>query len=66
MTDTLAATLELSGAQIKNAVLTACFVARRRREGLGLAALIRGLERELAKEGRSIGPRERQRLMRHA
>ena len=64
--EALAATLELSGAQIKNAVLTACFVARRRREGLGLPALIRGLERELAKEGRSIGPRERQRLMRHA
>jgi SpoVK/Ycf46/Vps4 family AAA+-type ATPase len=60
----LAANVELSGAQIKNAVLASIFVARRSREPLAMAHLLRGIERELSKEGRSVGTRERDRLMR--
>jgi ATP-dependent 26S proteasome regulatory subunit len=62
--ETLAANVELSGAQIKNAVLASIFVARRSREPLAMAHLLRGMERELSKEGRSVGTRERERLMR--
>ncbi|MGH7496703.1 MAG: hypothetical protein ACREOO_30500, partial [bacterium] len=62
--EALAANVELSGAQIKNAVLASIFVARRSREPLAMAHLLRGMERELGKEGRSVGTRERERLMR--
>jgi adenylate kinase family enzyme len=60
----LAATIELSGAQIKNAVLASIFVSRRSREPMAMAHLLRGIERELAKDGRSLGARERERLRR--
>jgi hypothetical protein len=60
--DALTSTIELSGAQIKNAVLASIFVSRRSREPLAIAHLLRGIERELAKEGRALGPRERERL----
>ncbi len=63
--EALSATVELSGAQIKNAVLASIFVSRRSREPLAMEHLLRGIERELAKEGRALGPRERERLMRH-
>ena len=62
--EALAANVELSGAQIKNAVLASIFVARRSREPLAMLHLLRGMERELSKEGRSVGTRERERLMR--
>ena len=62
--EALAANVELSGAQIKNAVLASIFVARRSREPLAMMHLLRGIERELGKEGRSVGTRERERLMR--
>jgi SpoVK/Ycf46/Vps4 family AAA+-type ATPase len=62
--EALAANVELSGAQIKNSVLASIFVARRSREPLAMAHLLRGMERELSKEGRSVGTRERERLMR--
>jgi hypothetical protein len=62
--EALAATVETSGAQIKNAVLGSIFVSRRSREPLAMEHLLRGVERELAKEGRALGPRERERLMR--
>ena len=62
--EALAANVELSGAQIKNAVLASIFVARRSREPLAMMHLLRGMERELGKEGRSVGTRERERLMR--
>jgi adenylate kinase family enzyme len=61
----LAANVELSGAQIKNAVLAAIFVARRSREPLAMAHLLRGIERELAKEGRALATGERERLIRN-
>ena len=48
----ISASIELSGAQIKNAVLAAIFIARRRRQPVGVEQLIRGIDRELGKEGR--------------
>jgi len=60
---TLADGVELSGAQIKNAALSAIFVARRSQEPLAMAHLLRGVERELSKEGRSLGSREKGRFM---
>lgn len=61
----LAETVDISGAQIKNSVLAAMFVARRRRERLSVEHLICGIDRELGKEGRAINDRERERLRRH-
>jgi hypothetical protein len=60
---TLAEGVEMSGAQIKNAVLASIFVARRSQESLDMAHLLRGVERELSKEGRSLGSREKGRLI---
>jgi hypothetical protein len=58
----LALELEMTGAQIKYAVLTAVFAARRDGTALGAEHLLRGLDRELLKEGRSLSDRERSRL----
>ncbi|HEX4274632.1 MAG TPA: ATP-binding protein [Bryobacteraceae bacterium] len=58
----LAAGIEATGAQIKNAILGAIFVARRLDEPLGMPHLLRGLERELAKEGRTLSAKEKERL----
>jgi SpoVK/Ycf46/Vps4 family AAA+-type ATPase len=62
----LAEVVEISGAQIKNAVLASVFVARRRRRPVGIEELMRGIDRELSKEGRGLSDRERERLRRHA
>ena len=64
--DLLADRLELSGAQIKNAVLASVFVARRAAAPLALDHLVRGIDRELAKEGRAMGRRELEDLYRDA
>jgi SpoVK/Ycf46/Vps4 family AAA+-type ATPase len=63
--EALAATIDLSGAQIKQALLTGLFAARREHTGLAMAHLIRGVERELEKEGRALTPGERERLLHH-
>lgn len=60
--DALAADLELTGAQIKNATLMAAFAARRDGAPIAMRHLLRGVERELAKEGRSFNERERARF----
>ena len=60
----LGANVDLSGAQIKGAVLASIFAARRRREPLAMPHLLQGLERELGKEGRALGSREQERLLR--
>jgi hypothetical protein len=60
----IAEALELSGAQIKLSLLAAMFIARQAGEPLGLPHLYRGIDRELVKEGRSIGPKERERVQR--
>jgi len=60
---TLASDLELTGAQIKYAVLAALFVAKRDSEPLAMKHLLRGLDRELMKEGRPLSGRDRERLL---
>jgi adenylate kinase family enzyme len=54
---------DVTGAQIKFAVLAALFVARAENKPLNAHHLLTGLDRELAKEGRAIGPRERDRIL---
>lgn len=54
--------IELTGAQIKYAVLAALFAARRDRQPLGVTHILRGVDRELMKEGRVLTERERERL----
>jgi AAA+ superfamily predicted ATPase len=58
----LAANVEATGAQIKNAVLGAIFIAQRMEADLDMPHLLRALERELAKEGRSLSAKERERM----
>ena len=47
--------MEITGAQIKQSVLSAMFMARRDKTNLKTPHLLRGLERELAKEGKGLG-----------
>ncbi|HEX2854248.1 MAG TPA: ATP-binding protein [Opitutaceae bacterium] len=61
----LAGGLEATGAQIKYAVLAALFEAQRENQPLATRHLLHGLEREIAKDGRSIGPRDRERILKH-
>jgi SpoVK/Ycf46/Vps4 family AAA+-type ATPase len=58
----LAANVEATGAQIKSAVLGAIFIARRTEAPPAMPHLLRSLERELAKEGRSLSAKERERV----
>jgi adenylate kinase family enzyme len=60
---TLAAALELTGAQIKYAVLSGVFAAQRCGRGLTLGDLLQGVDRELMKEGRALSERERERIL---
>jgi len=55
---------DVTGAQIKFAVLAALFAARAENKPLSVQHLLTGLDRELAKEGRAIGPRERDKILR--
>jgi hypothetical protein len=57
--------VELSGAQIKNALVAAYFAAQRRGGDPAAGDLMKGVMRELAKEGRSLSPRQRQRIGGH-
>ncbi len=50
----LAKQVELTGAQIKNSILSALFISQREGKPLGMNHLLLGLERELMKEGRRI------------
>jgi AAA+ superfamily predicted ATPase len=59
----LAESIDSTGAQIKYAVLGALFVSRRENKPLSIEHLLRGLERELAKEGRGLSSRERERIL---
>jgi AAA+ superfamily predicted ATPase len=60
-----AAAIDLTGAQIKYALLAALLVARRAGAPVAAAHLVRGVERELQKDGRSMSDRERE-LVVHA
>jgi AAA+ superfamily predicted ATPase len=61
--DLLSANVEATGAQIKYAVLAAVFLAQRKNSELNARHLLDGLQGELVKEGRGIGPRERERIL---
>jgi SpoVK/Ycf46/Vps4 family AAA+-type ATPase len=54
---------EATGAQIKYAVLAGLFAARAEGKPLDARHLLAGFDRELAKEGRGVGPRERERIL---
>ncbi len=62
----IAAAVEVTGAQIKFAVLNALFAARRDARPVDARHLLRGLERELGKDGRPLGERVRERIGAHA
>jgi hypothetical protein len=62
----LAEAIDLSGAQIKQAALSALFAARRDRAHLGFAHVLHGVDRELVKEGRPLAPRDKERWLRNA
>ena len=62
----LADSLDLSGAQIKQAALSALFGARRDRTALAFAHVLHGVDRELVKEGRPLSPRDKERWLRNA
>src|SRR5262249_48386880 len=59
----LSTTGDATGAQIKYSVLTALFTARSEKQTLNARHLLTGLDRELAKEGRAVGPKERDRIL---
>jgi len=61
----LSADTDLTGAQIKAALLTALFASKRARVPLAAMHLAFGVERELEKEGRDIDPAQRQRWFHH-
>jgi hypothetical protein len=61
----LSSGLEVTGAQIKYAILAGLFAAQQENRPLAATHLLLGLERELAKEGRAIGPRDRERILKH-
>lgn len=62
----LGAAVEITGAQIKTTLLSAFFAAQRQGEPLGPKGILRAAERELMKEGRALGARERERIRSHA
>jgi hypothetical protein len=61
----IAESVEVTGAQIKNAVLGAIFMCKRAGEPFGARHIARSLHRELSKHGRALGAREQERLSRH-
>jgi replication-associated recombination protein RarA len=58
----LASNIEMSGAQIKFSILGAMFSARRDRQTVNMQHLLRGVNRELMKQGRVISEHDKQRL----
>jgi SpoVK/Ycf46/Vps4 family AAA+-type ATPase len=60
----IAEQVELTGAQIKLALLGAVFGARQARQPLSLGHLYLGIEREMTKAGRDLGPKARERIER--
>jgi len=62
----LGASLEITGAQIKTTLLSAFFAAERQGVPLDPAGILRAAERELMKEGRALGARERERIRAYA
>lgn len=63
LVDCLAERVELTGAEIKHAVLNAAFVAAGGATPMGPDAIVAGLDRELAKQGRALSDLERRRVL---
>lgn len=61
----LGTAVTLSGAEIKNAVIAAVFHARRRGVRLSSEDLLVGIDRELAKEGKSMSSENRRAVRQH-
>jgi SpoVK/Ycf46/Vps4 family AAA+-type ATPase len=59
----LSTSADVTGAQIKFALLAGLFAARAEKRKLTAAHLLVGLDRELGKEGRGLGPKERERIL---
>lgn len=59
----LANTIELTGAQIKFSILAAVFIAGHAGEDVNARNLLKGIDRELEKEGKSLSPREKERIL---
>lgn len=64
--DKLASQLELTGAQIKFALLSAQFIAKKEKKNLAMPHLLAGLNRELMKAGRTLSKRESAMLLAYA
>lgn len=62
----LGTSLEITGAQIKTTLLSAWFAAARQDIPLSPACILRAADRELMKEGRALGTRERERIRAYA
>lgn len=62
----LGQSLDITGAQIKTVLLSAWFAGQREGAPLDPPAILRAAERELMKEGRALGARERERIRNHA
>lgn len=58
----LARQLSITGAQIKFAILAALLIARRHKQPLDMTHLLRGIHRELSKEGRGLSKQEQNAL----
>jgi len=56
----LSTLMEITGAQIKQTILSALFMARKEKTGLNISHILAGLEREMAKEGRGLGKQVQQ------
>jgi hypothetical protein len=56
----LSTLMEITGAQIKQVVLSALFMARKEKTSINITHILAGLERELAKEGRGLGKQVQQ------
>jgi ATP-dependent 26S proteasome regulatory subunit len=61
----IATDIELTGSQIKFAILASIFAAKRKRKGLKISHLLKGIDRELMKEGRSLSKSEREKLLKN-
>lgn len=62
----LGSTLDITGAQIKTTLLSAFFACERQGRPLDSEGVLRAAERELMKEGRALGARERERIHSYA
>jgi len=66
MAESLSLSIEVTGAQIKFAVLNAVFAAQAESRPVQARHILAGLNRELSKEGRSLGSREYAKILQHA